>query len=184
MRIYRWYGRKSCINKWRLVTERHQKYKTTDIDVRHAPLLLDLFAKNWRRVSYLLFQVYLLPLHVLDIDDLFVVKYEHKCILSGESSGEFQTSLAPHRDDSVVSFVILLNDGDSFDGGGTEFVDFRPPYIAAPCDCGTMVSFCGLQRHAGKQITRGKRYILAGFVRIDDKGIMKKKGQELFLDDC
>ena len=128
--------------------------------------------------------IFKLPLHVLDIDDLFVVKYEHKCIPSGESSGVFQTSLAPHRDDSVVSFVILLNDGDSFDGGGTEFVDFRPPYIAAPCDCGTMVSFCGLQRHAGKQITRGKRYILAGFVRIDDKGIMKKKGQELFLDDC
>ena len=113
-----------------------------------------------------------------------MTRYVKTVSASGESSGVFQTSLAPHRDDSLVSFVILLNDGDSFDGGGTEFVDFRPPYIAAPCDCGTMVSFCGLQRHAGKQITRGKRYILAGFVRIDDKGIMKKKGQELFLDDC
>ena len=167
------------------LTERHQKYKTTDIDVRHAPLLLDLCNKKLEEsIIPALSGIFKLPLHVLDIDDLFVVKYEHKCNLSDESNGVFQTSLAPHRDDSVVSFVILLNDGDSFDGGGTEFVDFRPPYIAAPRDRGTMVSFCGLQRHSGKQITRGKRYILAGFVRIDDKGMMKKKGQELFLDDC
>ena len=49
--------------------------------------------------------------------------------------------------------------------------------VAAPEREGTMVSFCGLQRHAGRRITRGLRYILAGFVRCPR---LKQAGEALF----
>ena len=126
-RVNRRYGRKHASISGGWLTERHQKYKTTDIDVRHAPLLLDLCNKKLEEsIIPALSGIFKLPLHVLDIDDLFVVKYEHKCNLSDES-WRIPDLIGPHRDDSVVSFVILLNDGDSFDGGGTEFVDFSSP---------------------------------------------------------
>ena len=148
-------------------TDRHHMYKTTDIDVRHAPHLLE-FCNNKleSRIIPVLGSLFNIPLNELEIDDLFVVKY--KCG-DGENS-KSQTSLAPHRDDSVLSFVILLNHPNSFDGGGTEFVNFRPRLVAAPQQQGTMVSFCGQILHAGKQITRGERLILAGFVRVNDSG--------------
>ena len=90
-------------------------YKTTDIDVRHAPFLLELCnAKLEGAILPVLSNAFDLPLDVIAIDDLFVVKYE--CAEEKMKMGKrTQTSLAPHRDDSVLSFVILLNSSDCFE---------------------------------------------------------------------
>ena len=86
-----------------------------------------------------------------------------------------------HTDDSELSFVLLLNDINDFKGGGTEFVDWKPPFVAAPLQRGTMASFCGLQRHAGRRITSGTRYILAGFVHVFDEGrAIRKESERVF----
>ena len=65
-----------------------------------------------------------------------VVKYE-----SGVPDG--QTMLATHRDGSLLSFNILLN------------FQLRQ---------GEVITHCGKLRHSGNHITRGRRYILVGFV--------------------
>jgi hypothetical protein len=109
---------------------------------------------------------------------------------AGEGGGErkasggaqrHQAALAPHRDDSELSFVLLLNDAADFEGGGTAFLEWTPPFVAAPRERGTMASFCGLQRHAGRAIRSGTRYILAGFVRVFDEGrVVRSEGKRIF----
>ena len=70
--------------------------------------------------------------------------------------------------------------GGGFEGGGTAFPGASPPFTAAPRTAGACVSFCGLQRHAGLAVTRGVRYILAGFVRVHDGGATRRAATELF----
>ena len=156
-------------------TDRHSAYKTTDLDVRNVASLLDvcnacLKATILPTVS----RLYDLPsAHCLEVDDLFVVKYEW------DKQGQHQTSLPAHRDDSVLSFVIALN--QDYKGGGTVFVDHRPVFVAAPTEVGTLVSFCGVQRHGGRAITQGIRYILAGFLNVHDEGgVLRKEAEVLY----
>ena len=181
-------------------TDRHHMYKTTDIDVRDSvPMLTFCNDALERAVLPALASCFGVRAHDLEMDDLFVAKYQcpdaaaaaaaaaaattaasETCDSNnGQDHLLYQVALAPHRDDSVVSFVVPLNRmGRDFDGGGTEFVDWTPaPFVAAPELEGTMVSFCGLQRHAGRRITRGTRYILAGFVRCPK---LRQAGESLF----
>jgi predicted 2-oxoglutarate/Fe(II)-dependent dioxygenase YbiX len=70
--------------------------------------------------------------------------------------------LPEHEDGSPWSFVLPLNAPHNYDGGGTQFVDLE----GAPTLCppqGTALLFSGRNRHRGVAITRGVRYILAGF---------------------
>ena len=108
------------------------------------------------------------------MDDLFVVKYS-----VGEDEIN-QTSLPPHQDDSVLSFVITLNGDDEYEGGGTVFVDHDPAFVAAPTEVGTLVSFCGVQRHGGRAITKGKRYILAGFLKVHDDNVLGREAEQMY----
>ena len=103
------------------------------------------------------------------VEDLFVCKYE---------AGAGQAGLGVHRDDSEVSFVVLLNDPSEFEGGGTTFVRGEtPPAFRSAGGC---VLFCGLRVHAGRPITGGVRYILAGFVRVHDGGATRRRALALF----
>ena len=85
------------------------------------------------------------------LQDAFVVRYEP----------DGQRGLAPHLDDSELSFNIALSDPDAFSGGGTSFEaagqTLRPQQ-------GQMVSHFGRVFHAGEPVTSGTRHILAGFV--------------------
>jgi len=158
-------------------TDRHKIYKTVDVDVRHIPLLLKL-CNDILKNQILFVLASLFQLHVNDIvmDDLFVVKYS-----CGDAAIN-QTSLPPHQDDSVLSFVISLNNTDNYEGGGTEFVNWKSKNrISRPIDAGTMSSFCGLQLHSGKRITKGTRYILTGFLKVKDADNKTRKiGETLF----
>jgi hypothetical protein len=184
-------------NGWQ--TDRHKIYKTVDIDVRHVPELLSLcnsrLAMDDNFMPGILHTLaYSFQVNVKDliVQDLFVVKYS----VGNEITN--QTSLPPHQDDSVLSFVISLNDHGTneeteYIGGGTEFVNWKQKLdsdtsdrgeycmnltkenfnISKPLHAGTMTSFCGLQLHAGKQIVQGVRYILAGFLKVDNIEIRK-----------
>ena len=160
-------------------SNRHASYATIDLDVRDTPPLLDICNHALQQAILpaiaQLFEVG--HESMLEVDDLFVVKYEY------DSTGlkKTQTKLAPHRDDSTLSFVINLNDKVQYQGGGTAFVDRVPQeYVACPQQVGTLVSFCGKQRHEGRVITKGIRYILAGFLKVhDDGGGMKRRAIDL-----
>jgi len=155
------------------LTDRHRSYKTTDISVAEYPDLLQLL--NTAHIPNILSTIaslFKISKSDIMIDDLFAVKYEVTTI-SGNRNG--QTLLKKHRDDSEISFVILLNDPAEFEGGGTEFFtdDDNKSTIIAPEQKGTMVSFCGQREHAGVEITRGIRYILAGFVKVFDASLLR-----------
>ena len=72
-----------------------------------------------------------------------------------------QNSVGPHRDGSVLSFNILLNDSSEFDGGGTWFDHTSQTHHICQ---GDVLVHSGKLRHAGMPITRGERFILVGFV--------------------
>jgi len=161
-------------------TERHKMYKTVDVDVRNVPVLLSMLNHILSSsILQLIANHFLLNVEDVVMDDLFVVKYS-----VGEDEIN-QTSLPPHQDDSVLSFVITLNGDDEYEGGGTEFVNWKcsnqQQRVSRPCCAGVMTSFCGLQLHAGKTITRGTRYILAGFLKVDDVDKKtRQRGEKMF----
>jgi predicted 2-oxoglutarate/Fe(II)-dependent dioxygenase YbiX len=85
---------------------------------------------------------------------MFIVKYHH----------EYQNQLELHHDGSFLSLNILLNDNKEFEGGGTFFYDGIISYL----NQGEMIVHSGKIKHAGLPITKGIRYILVGFISIDD----------------
>lgn len=136
--------------------KRHKNYPTTDIPITYIPSLstplmnyciahiLPLISKNYKMNYYF-----------LSISDLFIVKYD----VDG------QNYLDWHRDGSIISFNILLND-DFTDGGtaiehisenGTEERIYNT-------NKGDLLIHPGKLKHSGLQITSGSRYILVGFI--------------------
>jgi len=91
----------------------------------------------------------------LRLADGFVVKYD--------ATGG-QRELKPHRDGSVLSFNIALNQASEFEGGGTWFSSLVDPI---KIDQGEVVTHSSALLHGGHGITSGKRYILVGFVIVE-----------------
>ena len=139
----------------------HDAHKTKDLVVAESPELSSwvrskLTSHIWPAMS----QQFGVPMDELWLEDCFVVKYEH----------DGQPGLGSHADDSELSFNLLLSEpGVSFTGGGTAFdlsgegeegeaTPIRP-------ERGEMLSHFGRIRHTGLPVTKGTRYIIAGFVR-------------------
>mmetsp|Transcript_47977 Transcript_47977/g.102735 ORF Transcript_47977/g.102735 Transcript_47977/m.102735 type:complete len:409 (+) Transcript_47977:49-1275(+) len=89
--------------------------------------------------------------------DLFFVRY----------SAMGQSGLALHRDGSLISFNILLNEPTDFDGGGTFIEADNKAYQIGRGDCFVHSSKL---RHGGNPITRGERYVLVGFIDLLEEG--------------
>jgi hypothetical protein len=90
----------------------------------------------------------------------FIIKYD-----------ETQKDLKSHKDNSDISFVILLN--DDFKNGGTYFNDLDE---TLELKIGEVLIFPGQLVHSAKPITLNKRYVLSGFININPK---IKKNQRL-----
>ena len=84
----------------------------------------------------------------------FSIKYEAK-------DGS-QDHLDYHRDSSLLSFTMLLNDPSEFEGGGTKFKGLNDTVLQH--EVGMLTIHCGQLLHGGQKITSGKRYIMAGFI--------------------
>jgi predicted 2-oxoglutarate/Fe(II)-dependent dioxygenase YbiX len=87
-----------------------------------------------------------------EINDLFIVKYEKYK----------QTHLSLHTDDSCLTINILLSDTNEFTGGGTYFEDD----IITHLNQGDAIIHSSQTKHAGVEITEGKRYLLVFFINI------------------
>lgn len=85
--------------------------------------------------------------------DVFVVKYD----VNG------QRELKVHRDNSELSFVLLLSSTSEFEGGGTYYEHAN---MTVCPEQGGLLLHCGKVRHAGKAITKGTRYVLIGFLKV------------------
>jgi hypothetical protein len=135
-------------------TKRHRNYPTTDIPIKEIPNLNTLVLNLIRyEVFPLISYKYNVSKYFLDCNDIFIVKYD----------ANFQNKLDRHKDGSVFSFNILLNDLSNFEGGGT-IIDENGVDVLVSNTKGGVLLHSGRCFHSGNQITKGVRYILVGFV--------------------
>lgn len=99
------------------------------------------------------------PHERLSLSDLFIVKYSAEDI-------NHQLRLEKHTDSSDLSFSLALSSPqESFSGGGTLFSHFNQAIL--PNQGGLLLHPSGLY-HEGIAISRGKRYLLVGFVHVEE----------------
>jgi len=148
-------------------TTRHRYYPTTDMRLveacKDAPEVEQLIrqivfekickplATRWGGAGFL-------PEHLV-FTDLFFVHYS--------AEGNEQRGLEMHRDGSLFSFNVLLNDPSEFDDGGTFFAIPGWPVghgktVTLPR--GHALVHSGSMLHGARDITRGRRDILVGFM--------------------
>jgi tetratricopeptide (TPR) repeat protein len=87
----------------------------------------------------------------LRIFDVFVVKY----------NSEQQSYLSVHRDSSLISVTVALNEEREYEGGG---MWIEPLDHVVHLDKGHAVTFASNIRHGGHRVRAGLRYILVGFL--------------------
>ena len=157
--------------------DRHASYATCDFAVDQCDTLSQYFDDvNFSgRMLALLSELYQVPIQALDFLDLFCAHYKAK---QGDDQLEVMDRLEPHRDGSLLSFVILLNLPDEFDGGGTYFdalqddVKHSSPRLQNGVirleRPGDATIHCGKLLHGADVVTRGERTVLVGFVEVDD----------------
>ena len=94
----------------------------------------------------------------------FVIKYN----ATDESS-----NLYTHKDNSDISFILLLSDPKKdFEGGGTYFYDLNE---ALHLRQGDALVFSGQLVHEAARITKGLRYVIAGFTLFDPNWMKMKR---------
>ena len=88
---------------------------------------------------------------------IFLVRYD----------GDRQATLAKHTDNGDLTFSALLSDG--FEGGGTRYWNRNTsqPFKYLLPDIGQVTLFPGVISHEGVQVTKGRRYLLIGFLAVD-----------------
>lgn len=134
-------------------TKRHINYPTTDIPVHLINSISTFIFQSSINICNFIKESYQIPNEMgLDIQDLFIVKYEH----------DKQNFLEPHKDGSFISFNILLTNPSDFEGGGTEFEDG----LITKNMQGDLFIHSSLITHSGIPITKGKRYLLVGFINL------------------
>jgi hypothetical protein len=150
---------KKFINSNGWTSQRHKNYPTLDFavtDINEISYLISNYVIQ--NIFPIYEEKYAINKHLLEITDLFIVKYEFNN----------QNKLSNHRDGSLLSFSILLNNKEDFDGGGTMM------YLNGVENKGTLYEHNkgellihpGKILHAGNEITRGVRYLLVGFINV------------------
>jgi hypothetical protein len=140
-------------------TTRHGNYPTTDIPIVELPKTLHLLKTTLQSRIYPLlrhqFSPYLPDGTKLRVADGFIVKYD---------AAGGQSELKPHRDGSVLSFNVALNDSTDYEGGGTWF---RSLNDSIRIEKGEVVSHASGILHGGHGIRNGRRYIMVCFVILE-----------------
>ncbi|KAK3260545.1 hypothetical protein CYMTET_30496 [Cymbomonas tetramitiformis] len=154
-------------------TERHENYPTTDVPLQRLPRALAWFRKSLLPDIAFPFLArafgFALPAEeariAFRVIDAFVVKYD---------AAAGQRLLKPHRDGSVFSFNVALNDLGQYEGGGTYFQQLERAGDVNGAEEGSLRSPQGhllahssALLHGGHPITSGVRYILVAFVTVE-----------------
>jgi len=137
------------------LTNRHKSYPTTDLPIELIPSVFSFILFSFKETLMKeIINYYSLDItgYNYEINDLFIVKYEKNK----------QTQLSLHDDDGCITINILLNDPTEFIGGGTYFED----NITTKLNQGDVIIHSSKTKHAGVEITEGKRYVLVFFINI------------------
>jgi len=120
-------------NKW--TKNRHDNYPTTDNEITSEWFSYNyinslIYNKIFKSIS----SMYNVNENTLGINEIFVVKYQHK----------LQNYLQSHKDGSEFSFIIALNDSKEYEGGGTYFINLKKNIKLEKGDC---LVFSGQNEH-------------------------------------
>ena len=137
-------------------TQRHQAAATTDIPFdllggkNHS--MFQKWKDKWTKkvIAPILFRDY--HARFISFEDLFLVRY----------TPDTQSSLESHRDGTIISFVLQLN--DDFQGGGTYIQSLDKTLRHST---GDLCIHSGWLFHGAKPVTQGARYVLIGFCNIN-----------------
>ena len=141
-------------NEWE--SDKYFEVKTQDVSVFAIETIKYYIIKLLENIFTTIKSSYCFERRI-DFRDIFIVKYE----------ADSENYLSMHTDSNFLSFQILLN--NDFEGGGTYFADG----ITMKPEKGDLILHSGQQPHGGLPITKGKRYLLIGFVNIiEDKDVM------------
>ena len=148
---------------------RHFNHPTIDIPLVELPRTREFLNTEGlpNRIYPLLgnaFEKSLPSWRALRVADAFIVKYD---------AAGGQTMLAPHRDGSVLSFNIALNERCEYEGGGTWFAGLGE---SVPIDKGHVCAHASGVLHGGHPITSGVRYILVAFVIVEGYQVCAARG--------
>ena len=154
--------------------KRHRNYPTTDLLVysltqnvtvkgpERSDESIDIVVMINRtietRVYPMLAEKYNIPASHLFMQDLFIVKYD------ADTPGS-QRGLAEHTDSSLLSFNIALSSSADFEGGGTRFALLDK---VLKLEIGSIMVHPSRIYHSGIEVSKGKRYIMVGFVQVRD----------------
>ena len=108
--------------------------------------------------SYLIKKYYNLTDSIITPNKEFIIKYTE----------DGQSELEIHRDQSIISYNILLNSEYEFIGGGTFF---ESNDLLVKPNQGDLLIHSGLIKHGGTKIISGTRYLLVGFLDVKSKYI-------------
>jgi hypothetical protein len=136
--------------------DRHDEAPTTDIHFDRLGGKNRTRFQLWKKklikkvVSPIIFRDYNASFR--SFEDLFLIRYTHN----------EQPDLKVHRDGTVISCLIQLN--DDFQGGGTYIESLDQTLIH---NTGDICLHSGWLRHGARAVTKGVRYVLIGFCNID-----------------
>lgn len=135
-------------NEW--TKNRHDNYPTTDNQITDSWNNYHLLETRIKHAVYpILSEMFSIQETDIGINEIFIAKYEPK----------YQNRLKPHEDGSEFSIIIALN--DDYKGGGTYFTKLKKLIKLKKGEC---LIFSGQNRHCGKKVTHGKRFIITGFL--------------------
>lgn len=133
---------------------RHLNYPTTDIPIENISNIFNFVLCSLQFIFPKIKTLYDLPEKIIfNVVDIFIVKYD----------ASKQNHLEYHADGSHLSFNILLNNENDFEGGGTKFENNDEIIKLTQ---GDMLAHCSKKKHCGIEITKGKRYILVFFINL------------------
>ena len=139
---------------------RHEEHSTCDIEISTISALADWLSTRLHTVLLpTLAALFGLPARRLTAREVFIVKY------SAVAGG--QPELPLHRDGYTFSFNVRLS--DAFEGGGTRFDSIG--LVLTPECLGDVLFHCGQMLHGGAPVVSGTRYILVGFVEVNDPDV-------------
>jgi predicted 2-oxoglutarate/Fe(II)-dependent dioxygenase YbiX len=81
------------------------------------------------------------------------------------------SKLRTHKDNSDVSFILLINEPSDFEGGGTYFHGINKTIYLGQ---GEALIFNGQLVHEAIPISAGKRFVISGFIKFTDEYIKMK----------
>jgi hypothetical protein len=157
-------------------SDRHQSYSTCDFPVEDCQALDDFLAeidfdgRLWENLS----ELYGIEYEDMSYLDLFVAHYQAK----DSAESQIMDRLEAHRDGSLLSFSLLLNAPDEFEGGGTFYDALRdvPPSgilhsggVIRPDRAGDAVLHSGKVLHGADVVTSGARTVLVGFIEVSER---------------